>query len=122
MKGILLLAHGSRQKDTEKAFEIIAAKVRANTGIDEVETAYLQFSERDMKQGFDELLKRGCDDILVIPYFLFEGNHIRQDIPEGIEAYCADHPRIAVRLGGVLGTDDRLAQIVAEQVSRFCEE
>ena len=71
---------------------------------------------------FDRLRERGCTDVVVIPYFLFEGVHICKDIPEVIRAYAAEHPEIRIRLGRTLGVDDRLAVIVSEQVQEVFAE
>lgn len=117
MKGILIAAHGSREKTTERTLEVLAGKVRKLSGVGLLEIAFMQFSARTIPAGLDALMERGCTEIVLIPYFLFDGVHIREDIPELIREYTAAHPGVSIRLGHTLGADDRLAQILAEQVA-----
>lgn len=116
MKGILILAHGSRRRETEDTLSALARKVREMTGVEALETAFLQFSDTTLWAGLDKLCARGCTEIVLIPYFLFDGVHIREDIPAEIEQYVKAHEAVSVRMGRTLGADDRLAQIVADQV------
>jgi sirohydrochlorin ferrochelatase len=115
MIGVLIAAHGSREKSTEQTLEALAEKVCRISGISKLEIAFMQFSARTIPAGLDKLTAQGCTEIVLIPYFLFDGVHIRQDIPELIEGYKTEHPGVSIRLGHTLGEDDRLAQILAEQ-------
>ncbi|SHH99853.1 CbiX protein [Sporobacter termitidis DSM 10068] len=119
MTGILLLAHGSREGDTEETMRRITAYVRAELQNEMVEEAYLQFREKNLEKGLARLVERGADDIRVIPYFLFEGVHIKEDIPAEIEAFNALHPQIKITMGSTLGADRRLAAIVADRVRQI---
>lgn len=117
MKGILIAAHGSREKDTEGTLEVLAEKVRRISGIGTLEIAFMQFSPRTIPAGLDALRAKGCTEVLLIPYFLFDGVHIREDIPQLISGYMAANPGVHIRLGHTLGVDDRLAQLLAEQAT-----
>jgi sirohydrochlorin ferrochelatase len=117
MTGILLLAHGSREGDTEATMRQITAYVKELLHNDMVEEAYLQFRERNLEKGLLSLMSRGADDIKIMPYFLFEGVHIKADIPAEIAAFIKSHPGVTITLGKTLGADKRLAEIVAERVS-----
>ncbi|NLG87557.1 MAG: cobalamin biosynthesis protein CbiX [Firmicutes bacterium] len=116
MAGILILAHGSRQKETEKTLKVLVNKVQNLTGAANIETAFLQFSDNSLPAGLDRLANKGCSKIHIIPYFLFDGVHIREDIPAELAKYKAEHPEIELYLDETLGADDRLAAILAERV------
>lgn len=116
MTGILILAHGSRQKETEKTLKVLVDKVQNLTGAANIETAFLQFSDNLLPTGLDRLVNKGCTKIHIIPYFLFNGVHIQEDIPVELAKYKAQHPGIKLCLGETLGADDRLAAILAERV------
>lgn len=117
MKGILILAHGSREKSTENIlFEIVNdLKSRMKDCI--IETAFLQFSEVDLNCGLDKLKVQGVSDIKVIPYFLFDGVHIREDIPKEIDEYLKNNPDMKISMGKTLGYDNRLVEILVDRVS-----
>jgi sirohydrochlorin ferrochelatase len=116
MTGILLLAHGSREGDTEKTMRQITKYVKAELKIDMIEEAYLQFRDKNLEKGLLGLIDRGADDIKVIPYFLFEGVHIKEDIPAEIEEFRKNYPNVRITMGRTLGADRRLAEIVADRV------
>jgi sirohydrochlorin ferrochelatase len=116
MTGILLLAHGSREGDTEKTMRQITHYVTAALQNELLEEAYLQFRDKNLEKGLLSLIQRGADDIKVIPYFLFEGVHIKEDIPAEIRAFNERYPNVRITLGSTLGADRRLADIVADRV------
>ncbi len=81
-----------------------------------VEEAYLQFRDQNLEKGLRSLIKRGANEIIVIPYFLFEGVHIKENIPAELQAFCVRHPDIKINMGKTLGADRRLAEIAADRV------
>lgn len=116
MKGILILAHGSREKSTEGTLVEIITLLKQEMKDSLIETAYLQFNEISLEVGLDKLVTQGADDITVIPYFLFDGIHIREDIPREIEQYLSNNKGIKISMGKTLGVDKRLAMILTDRV------
>ncbi len=116
MVGILLLAHGSREKDSEDTMREITNMVKAELKIDLIEEAYLQFREVNLEKGLLSLIEKGATDIKIMPYFLFEGVHIREDIPAEIAEFLKSHSGVKITLGKTLGADNRLAQVVADRI------
>lgn len=115
MNGVLILAHGSRAKQTEKTFEAVVEMVKNKVNMP-IETAYMEFSEKNIESGLNALLAQGINHIKVVPYFLFSGIHIKQDIPEEIAAFLENHPNIRIEMGETLGVDPRLADILADRI------
>lgn len=116
MRGILILAHGSREKSTENTLNEVVRNLKSIYKEDIIETAYLQFSNIDLKTGLDNLKEKGIDHIVVVPYFLFEGIHIKEDIPKEIHDYVSENKNIKIIMGKTLGADKRLAEILAERI------
>lgn len=118
-KGILILAHGSREKSTEKTLAWIVSALKKKLGAIPLETAYLQFCDVNLEKGLDRLVEQGAVDIKVIPYFLFDGVHIKEDIPEEIRAYLKKKSGIRITFGETLGADTRLADILLDRVNKL---
>lgn len=116
MKAILILAHGSREKKTLDTLEKITQMTKDQLPEVLIETAYMEFCEINLEKGLDILVGKGAKEIVVVPYFLFEGIHIREDIPREIEEYLKDHQDIKVTMGNTLGADARLADILADRI------
>jgi sirohydrochlorin ferrochelatase len=117
-KGTLLLAHGSQRKETEQTMETICNYVSESLG-EEVLYAFLQFSDNSLDVGLDALVDKGITDIRIVPYFLFAGVHINEDIPGEIDEYLEKHPGVTVKFGKTLGTDRRLADILVDRIKEL---
>lgn len=116
MQGVLILAHGSREKETEKTLNGVVAVLKERLQSVAVEKAFLQFSETNLEKGLLKLVQAGVTDIKVIPYFLFEGVHFKKDIPEEIKEFNQKYPQVTITLGRTLGGDSRLVEILEERV------
>ena len=116
MKGVLILAHGSRVPETKKTIESVAEQVRAGLPGVPVQIAYMEFCQDNIRGGIEKLAAQGVDEILAAPYFLFEGIHIHEDIPREIEKILRDFPGVTLRMGRTLGADPRLAAILLDRI------
>ncbi len=116
MNGVMILAHGSRVQSTKDTMNAVADMTRKKIGDMPLEIAYMEFCEEDIEHGIKALVEKGVNHIKVVPYFLFEGIHIRHDIPEEIEKILKDYPHVTVQMGKTFGTDERLADILADRI------
>ena len=116
MNGILILAHGSRQKSTEDVLHDIVNELKEQFEGWIIETAFLQFSKTSLKTGMDKLRQQGISNIKIIPYFLFDGIHINETIPQEVEEFLNENPGIEVSIGKTIGYDKRMVEILADRV------
>ena len=116
MKGILVVAHGSRVKETEETLESLLEIVREKMPDCCLEYAFMEFSGRTLENGIASLISQNVTEIKVVPYFLFMGVHLRKDIPNMIKNCMIDHPEIPVTMGSPLGADPRLADILMDRI------
>ncbi len=116
MNGVLILAHGSREKQTMQTMDKIVDMVKAKLPDTVIECAYLQFCEVNLEKGLKKLIEKGVKNIKVVPYFLFSGIHIQEDIPAEINEFLKDYPDVKITMGKTLGADERLADIVADRI------
>lgn len=118
MKGIMILAHGSRVKTTRDTIETVVAMVKDKINLEEtpLEIGYMELCEPNIEGAVRKLVEKGVDEIKVVPYFLFEGIHIKEDIPNEISEILVDYPEIKVTMGNTLGADSRLADILADRI------
>ncbi len=116
MTGVLITAHGSRKPETFDTMDKIAEMVMGMLPDAKIECAYMEFSDKDLNYGFDKFRDAGITSVVVVPYFLFSGIHIHEDIPQMIAEYKEKHPEMDIRMGETLGTDKRLAEVLADRV------
>lgn len=120
MTGVLILAHGSRRNETEntllKIIDMVKAELRADLNTTLIEYAFLQFSKNNLETALNKLVDHGVTEIKIIPYFLFNGVHILEDIPAEINEFLEAYPEMKISLGQTLGADKRLADIIVDRV------
>lgn len=116
MKGVLILAHGSRVEATKKTINDVVAMVREKITDMPIEIAYMEFCEENIEHGIKTLADKGVTELKVIPYFLFEGIHIREDIPNEIGEILKKYPQVTMEMGHTLGVDERLADILVDRI------
>lgn len=116
MKGIMILAHGSRVPETKETINKVTDMVRKKLPDMPIEIAYMEFCEENIEHGIKTLSEMGVDEIKAVPYFLFEGIHIRKDIPGEIEEILKKYPGVKVEMGHTLGVDERLADILVDRI------
>ena len=114
---ILLMAHGSRIPEANNAVSEIASMVKEMTGFDIVEISFRENYSPDIQKGIDACVERGAARILLVPYFLYLGAHVLQDLPEEIAEARQRHPGVEMMMGKPLGVHRKLAEIVAERIT-----
>lgn len=113
---ILMMAHGSRIAEANNAADEVAEMVREISGFDIVEVAFRELHEPSIQNGIDTCVAKGAERILLMPYFLFMGAHVKHDLPEEIEEAKKRHPGLIMDMGGHLGAHRKLAEIEAERI------
>lgn len=116
MKGVLIIAHGSRRESTVDTMDYITGLVREKLLEVPIVSSYMEFAYPSVLEGLEQLRSKGVTDIIAVPYFLFEGIHIKKDIPGELEKFRLANPEITVNMVGTLGKDRRLAEILSERI------
>jgi len=72
MNALLLVAHGSRRKQSNDEVAHLAEKLKNNCGeqYDIVKPAFLELSDVLIPEGIEQCIAEGATSITVLPYFL----------------------------------------------------
>ncbi|MCX7951637.1 MAG: sirohydrochlorin cobaltochelatase [Clostridiales bacterium] len=81
MKAILLIGHGSRAKDAKDCFLKVLESLEKRVDL-KVYGAFMENATPTIEETFKLMHKEGVNEVDVLPYFLFDGIHIKEDIPE----------------------------------------
>lgn len=114
--GIIILSHGSKLKKANASLEKTVKAIKNKTGLNIITPAYLQFCQPDLTRSIAGLIRQKCQTIIIIPFFLFNGNHVTRDIPHLIGKEKAKYPQVNFIYTKNLGEDVRIADIVADIV------
>ena len=113
---VLLIAHGSRHPSANDDLHALAARLLAAGEYPIVEACFLELAEPDIPTGGDRCVARGATRVLMIPYFLSAGVHLRRDLTAAREELSRRHPHVEFRLGSPLGPHPLLDSLVAARI------
>ena len=119
---ILLMAHGSRIPEANDAVREIADTVRKMTGFDIVEVSFREQHPPNIQQGIDACVTQGAERIILMPYFLYMGAHVQEDLPEEMEQAMRRYPHVEFAMGRHLGVHRKLAEVVVERIAEALTE
>jgi len=114
--GIIVLSHGSKLKKANASLNKIVRAVRQKTGLDRIVPAYLQSYKPDLGKSIKGLIAKGDRMIIIVPFFLFNGNHVTRDIPRIIEKEKEIYPDVKFVYTKNMGADKRVADIISDMV------
>jgi sirohydrochlorin ferrochelatase len=113
---VLLIAHGSRRPEANDDVRALAGRIAARGEHAMVEAAFLELAEPDIPSAAEQCVARGAGRVLMVPYFLVEGVHIRRDLTAQRDALAARHPDVEFLLAPPLGPHPLLDELVAERI------
>lgn len=117
METILLLGHGSRAPGASDAMETVASDLRARRPEQPILVCHMELCEPTLEETLDLCAETGCFQVAILPYFLHLGMHLKEDIPQILDAAREKHPQLVIRLCPPIGYDIRLAEIVEQRLA-----
>jgi len=115
--GIVVLGHGSRAPGASEAMEDVVLGLRARRA-ERIEAAYMELCEPSLEAVLESLHTDGIRQVLVVPYFLHHGIHLREDVPEILRGVRARLPDLEVSMAAHLGFDDALVEVVQRRIAQ----
>jgi sirohydrochlorin ferrochelatase len=114
---LVVIAHGSREPDANADVVHLARAIETRAAYSIVEPAFLELAEPTIEKAVETCVGRGAKQVVLVPYFLSAGVHVRRDLSEITKRLCSVHPGIAFRQAEPLGRHPALVDIVIERVS-----
>ena len=96
--GYVVFGHGSTVESANDAVRSMAAQLARRGGYEAVETAFLEAGRPDLRGAVEMLAGRGIRQVIVIPYFLTLGMHLKRDLPHLVEQLRAAHPGVEIQV------------------------
>jgi sirohydrochlorin ferrochelatase len=113
---LLLIAHGSRQPEANADLHRLADELRATGRYADVVAAFLELAEPDIDAGGAACVAAGAGRVVLMPYFLSAGVHVRRDLTAARDRLAARHPGVEFKLAEPLGPHPLLTDIVVQRV------
>ena len=117
MKGLILFAHGSRDRDWARPFEQLAATLSRRTDA-VVRLAYLEHMQPSLGDAISALVGEGAKSIRIVPVFLGPGGHTRHDLPELAAVAREHHPGVDISVEPPIGEQPSVIEAIAAAIAK----
>ncbi|MGA2548996.1 MAG: CbiX/SirB N-terminal domain-containing protein [Burkholderiaceae bacterium] len=115
-RGLILYAHGARDARWAEPFESLKTRVAELLPHVIVMLAYLELMQPGLQSACAVLSEAGCDSVLVVPVFLGQGAHVREDLPAQIASAREAFPGLVIQAGPVAGE----SAAVIDALAHYC--
>ncbi len=115
---IILFAHGARDPLWAKPFERIRDQVKLLRPGMRVVLAFLELMDPDLPSCVASLAQQGVSEITLVPLFMAQGGHLKQDLPLLVKALQVDHPGVAIHVTEAIGESATLIAAIAAWVDQ----
>ena len=115
--GLILFAHGSSVEGANRSVKMLADEVRSNGPYEYVEAAFLEMAQPDLAAAVARAAAAGLEHIIVVPYFLTLGVHLRDDLPRLVAAQKQRHPKLEISVAESLDGHPQMASLILEMAS-----
>jgi sirohydrochlorin ferrochelatase len=117
MRALLLIAHGSRRPEANADLEHVATQMRQRGGFDYIQCSFLELTHPDIHTAGVFCVQEGAMEVVMLPYFLSPGVHVRDDLTEAQEKLRQEYPKHSFVLAEPLGRHPALIDIVEERAA-----
>ena len=110
---VVLIGHGSSDKNAHDAFVYAANAIMPYYR--NVEFCFLELDHPNIEEGIGRAVAGNPHILLVVPYFLHKGAHIKRDVIKDLNVALDKYNFKNVFMGQHLGVDTKLVDIVIER-------
>ena len=114
MKALLLVAHGSRRKQSNDEVVLLADRLKNNCAdqYNIIHAGFLELAETLIPDGIKKCVDDGASSIVILPYFLNSGRHVIEDIPEIVNETKPLYPEVDIRIAPHLGASELMMDLL----------
>lgn len=111
---ILLFAHGARDPSWAEPFLRIVARLRHKQPGMRVELAFLEMMEPTLDAAIAGLAAEDIGRITVVPLFLAQGGHLKEDLPKLLDDSRKHYPALRIDVTTAIGDAEDLTNVIAD--------
>ena len=117
-QAIILFAHGARDPEWAVPFGIIKQQLQAARPDTQVELAFQDFMTPTLEAAVAQCVARGARHIVLVPLFMAQGGHLKQDLPLLVEKIRQQHPQLELQVLPAIGDAPEILQAITDWVLR----
>ena len=117
-QAIILFAHGARDPEWAAPFGLIQQQLQAARPDVLVLVAFQEFMAPSLDAAVAQSAAQGAKRIVLVPLFMAQGGHLKQDLPLLVGKIRQQHPRIELRVMPAIGDAPEILQAITDWVLR----
>ncbi len=113
---IVLFAHGARDAQWAEPFRKMQSMVRKKKPGVPVELAFLELMQPSLDETIADLATRSIKNISVIPLFMAQGGHLKEDLPRKLTEIRRSYPAVSFRISPPIGEAQAILAAIADWI------
>lgn len=121
-KTLILFAHGARDPEWARPVQAVAQRLQTENPDLPVVIAFLEFMSPTLPEAIDAIVRQLGDmtqQIDILPFFIAQGGHLRQEVPVMLSEIREQHPKLQLRLLPPLGELPSVQDAIANAINRL---
>ena len=115
MTGIVIFAHGSSVESANEAVRAVSRNVAVAGGFPLSSTAFLEMGKPDLPAAVEQMVALGATKVIVLPYFLTTGIHLKRDLPRIVDEILDIQKSISIQIAPPLDGHPALEGILLDR-------
>lgn len=111
---IVLFAHGARDPGWAIPFWRIVKRLRTAQPDLRVQLAFLEMMQPTLSDAVAGLAAEGIERITLVPLFLAQGGHLKEDLPKLLQNIRLRHPGLQIDATAAIGDSELLTNAIAD--------
>ncbi|MDP2639680.1 MAG: CbiX/SirB N-terminal domain-containing protein [Betaproteobacteria bacterium] len=117
-QAIILFAHGARDPDWAAPFGIIQQQLQAARPQVQVMLAFQDFMTPTLEAAVAQSAAQGAKRIVLVPLFMAQGGHLKQDLPLLVGKIRQQHPQLELQVMPAIGDAPEILRAITDWVLR----
>ena len=118
---LILFAHGARDPEWANPMRRVRAAVMQQAPELRVELAFLEFMSPNLGDCARALVAEGYTAISIVPMFIAQGGHLKNDVPLLMDELRNAHPDVRFVLSPTVGEAEPIVQAMANYALGLAE-
>ena len=116
---LIIAAHGSRRTESNDSVSKLVDSLgqRLQNHYTDIKHAFLEFAQPDIGSAIDQAVAAGAQSIIVLPFFLSDGYHVKRDIPDIVDGKRNTYTQVVFEVLPHIGSSLAMASLIAGSVT-----
>ncbi|HMC67357.1 MAG TPA: CbiX/SirB N-terminal domain-containing protein [Gemmataceae bacterium] len=114
---LLLIAHGSREEEANADLHHVVDALTQRGIYAHVQASFLELAEPGIEDGGCRCVQQGAERVILTPYFLSAGVHVRRDLTAARARLAERFPDVEFILAEPLGRHPLLLDVVTARAA-----